>query len=243
MKIEILSVRDPFWADAQHTSINCKLRISAFSEELPFTANPNDIEAHGREIFCRCVNGEFGEIQAYSRPRQTENIDILVSLPAWTVRWPEVHDFLKEANAENARNSPRAIALVWGTMLETMLNTFIEHQLKKQQRQLKSVKYSNGKTCGDSFQGRIDGALAEGIIDEPLSCDLHAIRKIRNACAHEWHLSYDNPKIRDLMVHFNLLKSVYFPEFLLDDFNSLIQMVFSSACCRIIILLAERCAR
>jgi hypothetical protein len=240
MKFDILSVREPVWANAQHTAIDCRLRTSAYSEELPFTASPNDVEEHGREIFGRCMIGEFGEIQPYITPRYTENHDTSVTLPEWTLAWPEVHDFLREANVENARNSPRAIALVWGTMLETMLNTFIECQLKKQGRQPNILKYNSGKKCGTTFQGRIDGALAEEMIDTELSDHLHAIRSIRNACAHEWHLSYDNPKIGDLVGDFALLNSAYLPIFLLDDFNSLIKIVFSSACSTIIIGLAER---
>lgn len=240
MKFDILSVREPVWANAQHTEINCRLRTSAYSDELPFTASPNDVEEHGREIFSRCMIGEFGEIQPYVAPRYKQNHDTSVTLPEWTLAWPEVHDFLREANVENARNSPRAIALVWGTMIETMLNTFIECQLKKRARQPNSLRYKSGKKCGTTFQGRIDGALAEEMIDTELSHHLHAIRNIRNACAHEWRLSYDNPKIGDLADDFALLKSAYFPIFQLNDFNSLIKMVFSSACSTIIIGLAER---
>lgn len=240
MKFDILSVREPVWANAQHTAINCRLRTSVFSGELPFTASPNDVEEHGREIFSRCIIGEFGEIQPYITPRYTENHDASVTLPEWTLVWPEVHDFLREANVENARNSPRAIALVWGTMLETMLHTFIECQLKKRGRPPKILRYKCGKKCGTTFQGRIDGALAEEMIDTELSQHLHAIRNIRNACAHEWRLSYDNPKIVDLADDLTLLRSSYFPIFQLNDFNSLIKMVFSSACSTIIIGLAER---
>ena len=120
------------------------------------------------------------------------------------------------------------------------MNTFIEHQLKQQGRWPDSLKYNSGKRCGTTFHGRIDGALAEEMIDAELSYHLHAIRNIRNACAHEWRLSYDNPKIKDLVNDFDLLKSAYFPILLLDDFNSLIKMVFSSACSQIIISLAAR---
>ncbi|WP_392338310.1 DUF4145 domain-containing protein [Loktanella salsilacus] len=240
MNIDIISVRDPVWSNARNTQIDCTIRTSAYSEELPFTASPNDPEAHGREIFSRCVSGEFGEIRPYIPPRHTEHDDTRMDLPRWTLVWPEIHDFLREANAENVRNSSRAIGLVWGAMLETMLNSFIKKQLELQQRDLNSLQYKNGNKCGDTFEGRIKGALSEEMIEPDLRDHLDAIRRIRNVCAHEWRLNYDNPKVKELGGDFDILKSAYSPTFQLDDFESLIKMVFSQSCCRIIIFLAER---
>ncbi len=34
-------------------------------EQLPFTANPNDVEEVGREIYTRAVFGEYGEVKPY----------------------------------------------------------------------------------------------------------------------------------------------------------------------------------
>lgn len=239
MNIKIIYVRDPVWSNATNTQIDCTIRTSAYSEELPFTASPNDPEVHGREIFSRCVSGEFGEIRPYTPSRYTEHDDTQIVLPRWTLAWPEIHDFLREANAENARNSSRAIGLVWGSMLETMLNSFIEKQLKLQQRGLNSLQYKNGNKCGDTFEGRINGALSEEMIEPALRDHLHAIRRIRNVCAHEWRLNYDNQKVKELAGDFEILKSAYNPTFQLNDFESLIKMVFSQSCCLIIIYLAE----
>ena len=241
MKIDILSVREPVWANAQQTLINCWVRTTAWSEELPFTADPNDDREHGSEIFRMCVDGEFGEISPYIVSEQTKNYDVPVIEPKWMKAWPEVHNFIVEANAENSRNSSRAIGLIWGSMLETMLNNFIECKLKNLGRTPNDLKltYSNGKECGITFEARINGAFAQKMIDTELKNQLHAIREIRNECAHEWNLSYENPKIEALKDSFSLLKSAYAPTFLFDDFNSLIKMVFRSACCEIIIYLAE----
>jgi len=239
MEFDIISVREPVWADAKHSAINCWLRTSAHSTELPFTASPSDMEAHGRDVFRRCMSGEFGEIQPYVASQYTEDHSTSVTLPKWVSAWPEVHDFIIEANVENTKNSPRAIALVWGSMVETMLRSFIEQQLKKKDPPQQSLTYRNGKRCGTTFEALIKGACSQEMIDEELGKHLDAIREIRNACAHEWNLSRSNGKIRKLDEHLKLLRSAYFPDFLLDDFESLIKMVFSSACCRIIIQLAE----
>lgn len=35
---------------------------------IPFTASPEDVEELGRELYQRALDGEFGEIEAYSQP-------------------------------------------------------------------------------------------------------------------------------------------------------------------------------
>ncbi|WP_108644610.1 DUF4145 domain-containing protein [Fuscovulum blasticum] len=242
MKFQIISVRDPVWSNAENTQIDCVIRTSAYPDELPFTASPNDPETHGREIFSRCVSGEFGEIRPYSRPLHKENSNTSNMLPQWTLALPQVYGFIREANIENARNSPRAIGLVWGAMIESMLNSFIDNQLSLKGRKTTSLRYRNGNKCGFTFEGRIDGAHSEGMIESDLRDHFHAIRRIRNACAHEWQLSYENPNVKELAADFNILKSAYDPKFQLDDFESLIKIIFSQSCCQIMIYLAERTA-
>ena len=69
MKIEITSVVNPIWADAEHTLIDCQITTSKFgSELLPFTANANDTEEHGRVLFAELVNGQHGVIAEYIPP-------------------------------------------------------------------------------------------------------------------------------------------------------------------------------
>ena len=56
------------WANAEQTLIDCVITFDHIGEPLPFTANANDSAAHGREIFARCIAGDFGEIAAYVAP-------------------------------------------------------------------------------------------------------------------------------------------------------------------------------
>ena len=58
------------WANAENTLIDCLVKFDHIGEEVPFTANPNDSAAHGREIFERCAAGEFGEVAAYVPPHE-----------------------------------------------------------------------------------------------------------------------------------------------------------------------------
>lgn len=61
-------LKTPTWANAENTLIDCVVTFEHIGEPVPFTANPNDPAEHGREIFARCVAGEFGEIAAYVPP-------------------------------------------------------------------------------------------------------------------------------------------------------------------------------
>ena len=66
MQSELTSLKNPVWADAEHTAINCEITISQFGDELlPFTASSNDVEPHGRAIFSSIVAGEYGPIEEY----------------------------------------------------------------------------------------------------------------------------------------------------------------------------------
>ena len=55
------------WADADHTKINLRGTHAQFGE-IPFSADPNDSEAHGRDLFARAVAGEFGPVAEYVAP-------------------------------------------------------------------------------------------------------------------------------------------------------------------------------
>lgn len=69
MQSQLKSVANPRWTNAEQTMINCEITTSQFGDEvLPFTASPDDVEAHGRQIFADLVAGVYGEIAAYIPP-------------------------------------------------------------------------------------------------------------------------------------------------------------------------------
>lgn len=73
MQSTLLSVSNPVWANESHTLINCVITTSQFGEEqLPFTADQNDVEAHGRAIFSDLVAGKYGTIGEYVAPSAPE---------------------------------------------------------------------------------------------------------------------------------------------------------------------------
>lgn len=64
--ISLISLINPVWSNVEHTKINCIITTTQFGEEeLPFTADLNDAEAHGRTIFAEIVAGVYGDIGDY----------------------------------------------------------------------------------------------------------------------------------------------------------------------------------
>jgi hypothetical protein len=69
MQAVLTSVANPRWENAEHTMINCNITTSQFGAEvLPFSANQNDVEAHGRAMFADLVAGKYGPIAEYVPP-------------------------------------------------------------------------------------------------------------------------------------------------------------------------------
>jgi hypothetical protein len=253
LRIQIIAARDPVWANEEHTSINCWLRTSLWEDELPFNATPDDIEDHGRELFWRCVKGEFGPVGPFYPPGHPKNVNYSLpgrgfvfpenSPPAsnWVEKWPEVQDFLNEANVENARGTVRGIALVWGAMLEDMLNRFVDSELGTRKLRRADVRRPNLKHYKETFADTIQLALDQDFISENLANDLNSVRKVRNCCAHEWRLDLSNHKVIELLPLFESLRTKYVPGLLTtDDLEVFIKMVFAEVCLLLIIYFADR---
>lgn len=63
------TVRNPRWANAEQTIINCEVDFDDLIEEfVPFSATENSLYDHEKEIFKKAKAGEFGEITAYTPP-------------------------------------------------------------------------------------------------------------------------------------------------------------------------------
>ena len=65
--MKITNITNLTWANAEHTMINVALETDVFGE-IPFSASPDDVEAHGREIFSDAIAGKFGTIAEYVAP-------------------------------------------------------------------------------------------------------------------------------------------------------------------------------
>jgi hypothetical protein len=52
--------KNPVWANAEHTMIDCEINHPTYGW-IPFTASPDDVEAHGREVFAALSKGDVAE--------------------------------------------------------------------------------------------------------------------------------------------------------------------------------------
>lgn len=69
MTIEITAVSNPRWVNAEHTMIDCEIKVASFGDEvLPFTASATDVETHGRQLFQEISAGKYGVIAEYVPP-------------------------------------------------------------------------------------------------------------------------------------------------------------------------------
>ena len=64
--MKYISATNPTWANAEKTQIYCFVEFEDLGI-VAFTACQNDTAEHGREIFARCLAGEFGEVLPCSR--------------------------------------------------------------------------------------------------------------------------------------------------------------------------------
>jgi hypothetical protein len=74
MQSSLTSLKNPRWANPEHTMIDCEITTSQFGDEvLPFTACQDDVESHGRAIFKAIVDGAYGDIAEYAIVSASEN--------------------------------------------------------------------------------------------------------------------------------------------------------------------------
>ena len=57
------NVKNLVW-DIKQEAVNCVVNFEGLGE-VPFAASSNDSTEHGREIYARCVAGDFGPIADY----------------------------------------------------------------------------------------------------------------------------------------------------------------------------------
>ena len=59
------NIANPRYANPEKTAMDCEV---VFGAPVPFSANRDDTEEHGRAIFAACVAGEHGEVAEFIPP-------------------------------------------------------------------------------------------------------------------------------------------------------------------------------
>ncbi|MGL5215820.1 MAG: tail fiber assembly protein [Aeromonas hydrophila] len=81
MKIEILGASAPYFSNNEGTAINLMVSFAHLDgEAILFTASQDDTAEHGRELYQRAKDGEFGEVGPYTGPTPYE--ELMATFPA-----------------------------------------------------------------------------------------------------------------------------------------------------------------
>lgn len=230
IKIEILSVRNPQWVNDDHCAIDYLIKTNTLCQEVPFTASPYDPESHGREIFARCVAGEYGEIASMKPISQQQPLPQM-NIPA---KYHRLTKFLLEVNKENSRKSFRSVVIIWGSILDNILDEMLEFEA------LRTVALGNSaRKPPKTFGTRINLAFNVGLIDQQEAEKCHYIKKIRNVAAHEWDLSLAK---NNLLPSLKELYEEDHSDFLVfhEDLEFLLQQVYSSSCAMLVMRFFDR---
>lgn len=67
--MQYTEVKNPRWANEEHTVINCEVNFTGVPEEfVPFSAVAQGDYPHTHEIYARCLAEEFGPVAEYVAP-------------------------------------------------------------------------------------------------------------------------------------------------------------------------------
>lgn len=182
MKINYRDVREPHWSSSECSSINCQGFFEHLGYEVPFTASPLDSELHGREIFERCLSGEFGAV-ASAKLDAPALVHEELQPPVLPVGWHGIHEFPEEANRENASGTERGLVLVWASMVDEMLCRLLEQFLVENTITKDMLRVGSGPLS--AFSARTKAAFSLGLISKDELQAIEVVRAVRNSFAHK----------------------------------------------------------
>jgi len=226
IKFKAESIKSPRWARADQSAISCIVKFEHLLDEHEFIATPRDCEEHGREIFRRCINGEFGEIKPFIPIEAQPSFIISSELPEPYQNLPLFY----EVNNENAKQSFKSLVISWGAMIDEslteLLNKFAD-------------KHLNVKVNLNTFDDKIKSAYKYNLITDKEKIRLDCIRYIRNEVAHKWQITLENEKL------FNNLRKLYdldhadYYKFI-EDLDFLLRSIYTGSCASLMMTLKER---
>ncbi len=229
IKVEFLSVKNLRWASPDRRYIDCLVKTNTLVGEHGFTAFVDDSEPHGRELYARCLAGEFGEIGPME-PRSIPVPPINQEIPPES---KHLEKFFIDANQENGRKSFRSVAIVWGNALDNLLAGIIEEDSSRKEK----MGQPRGRRLR-SFDDRIKAAKKRGLIDDADAEKCEHIKLVRNAAAHEVPLTL---QIKDVLPSLRALHSADHPRILVfhEDLEFLLQQVYAGSCAMLAIKFAR----
>lgn len=85
--MNILEIRNPVFANEEGNIINVEILLEGWGEFIPFSASPQDVEEHGRSIFLRALEGEFGEVAPYVPSQEPVAVRNIISFSEFRGRF------------------------------------------------------------------------------------------------------------------------------------------------------------
>lgn len=240
------SIKNPRWVNKENTAIDCEVKFECFKDFVPFTASPHDTEEHGREIFRRCRQGDFGDVAAFKPQSQKPFTPTQVTIfqdEFSKAAMSDFEDFLQNANYENSKSSPRGIVLIWASFLEDLLGRLLEAFLIEHKKSREMIwKNFNGPLS--TFNNRSQMCFALGLITKQELSRLDEIRKVRNELAHQWNSTNDAEVAQKITLQLeNLYKADHSSLYEWRDDYDLVFLVrhfYSSSCLTLAISFRSR---
>lgn len=65
------SVKNPTYSDPENKALTALVKFDHLESEVTFIARGDDVEEHGRELYQRACNGDFGTVAQYTAPNET----------------------------------------------------------------------------------------------------------------------------------------------------------------------------
>ncbi|MCR9663886.1 hypothetical protein [Vibrio parahaemolyticus] len=217
--ISVVSVRDPQYFSEDKTRIRCLARFNHVKGEHLFVAYKYDCEEHGREIWKRCVSGEFGLVRAYD-PK--DGIQLNLDIPEIPEEYAEFSKFIDKVNEENAKKSFLSVGMLWTSKLDFLVSELLETYF---------IKCPESKKKFRTLHDKVNACVDFELLTNSMKTRFDNLRVVRNKLAHEWNISLDDAKLKEALHNLYLQDHAELFEFL-EDVDFLLQMIFSGSCCK-----------
>lgn len=185
--------------------------------EYEFIAYKFDCEAHGRDIWERCISGEFGPVKMCD-PENSMQSDIPVcKIPP---EYQEFAKFINKVNEENAKKSFLSVGILWTSKLDTLITELLS---------IYYDKHPDKKKKTSTLFAKVNRCVELGLLENLMKTRFDSLRIVRNKLAHEWDLSINDGELKNALHALYLLDHDQLFEFI-EDIDFLLRLIFSGSC-------------
>jgi hypothetical protein len=144
------TVVNPVWADPDHRQINCTVTFDGLGT-VPFSASPNDVADHGREIYADCVAGQYGPIAEF-----------VAEVPVVTIITAQQPTVITPLQFINRFTDAEQLAIVTATMQSPVVKLWYDKLLAAQ-----SVEFADPRVASG-----LDSLVAAGLLTQDRALEI-----------------------------------------------------------------------